>query len=502
MAAGRFAAAAPRLHWALQWCVVLLLLQQCAGADSEEAAVGVDASGAQVDDTGEFELLDHAGTRLAGQPKWTAFNQRCRQAVKKALVEPANAGTPSMLTLYPDPMTGVSVEPRSSPGDVRVVYVVLASRASAASVVSRLVRALYHPSHLFLVHTDLKTNSSTHERLQGFAAARPNVHVLKTRRLVQWAGFSMVLALLDALSSFVGRLDFDFVIPISDGELALRTNEEMVAFLGRFRGRSMVRVAAHEEGGRLGTSEARHADHDLLGRYPVIECGGFGFVTVNATLPKLDPKRPCCFGGSGPLVEATVPFEPPRPAEGALIYRGSQWGVLSAELATYLVRDPAAHRWGRILERRLLADELFLPTGAPRYIELLTELHREPHFKSHLEPYFKPHLELPLRGGLWAMAELAMIRRGPHSVLPPPAAPSRDELAFPLRPHQPQLPRRPPAARVLRRACRVLGPAWCRVGRCHVPQPDELGGGWSAAGAVALRTQADANARPIAAARV
>ena len=57
-------AAAPRMHWALQWCVVLLLLPQCAGADSEEAAVGVDASGAQVDDTGEFELLAIPGHHL------------------------------------------------------------------------------------------------------------------------------------------------------------------------------------------------------------------------------------------------------------------------------------------------------------------------------------------------------------------------------------------------------------------------------------------------------
>ena len=44
----------------------------------------------------------------------------------------------------------------------------------------------------------------------------------------QWGGFTTVLQLLDALASFVDRLEFDFVIPLSDSDLALRTNEEMV----------------------------------------------------------------------------------------------------------------------------------------------------------------------------------------------------------------------------------------------------------------------------------
>lgn len=348
--------------------LVLLVLfspkLRCEGADPPgDAVVGVGATGALIPDGSlSYELLDHAGQPLSAQARWSAFEQRCRQAIKKALEEPANGGTPSMLTLYPDPMTGVSVEPRNSPDDVRIVYVVLASRPWAASVVSRLVRALYHPSHLFLIHADLKANASMHERLQAFAAARPNVHVLKTRRLVQWAGFTMVLALLDALSSFVDRLDFDFAVPLADSELALRTNEEMVDFLMPFKGRSFVRVEPHEPGGGLGPSEGRAVSHELLARRPVIECGGFGFVSVNATLARPDSRRPCCFGSSGPLVEATIPYAPPQPKPTEHVYTGSQWGILSAELARYLVRDPAAHRWGRILERRLLADELFLPS--------------------------------------------------------------------------------------------------------------------------------------------
>ena len=79
-------------------------------------------------------------------------------------------------------------------------------------MVTRLIHALYHPSHLFLVHVDLKANTSILTQLQSLAETRTNVHVLKTRRLVQWGGFSMVFAMLDAIASFIDRVDFDFFI--------------------------------------------------------------------------------------------------------------------------------------------------------------------------------------------------------------------------------------------------------------------------------------------------
>ena len=41
---------------------------------------------------------------------------------------------------------------------------------------------------LFLVHVDLKANASMHTSLVEHAKSLPNVHILKTRRLVQWGG--------------------------------------------------------------------------------------------------------------------------------------------------------------------------------------------------------------------------------------------------------------------------------------------------------------------------
>lgn len=198
----------------------------------------VDAAGAQRpligenDAREELELFDHTGQPLSAKPKMEPVVQRCQKSLQTLLKEGDTEY--KKLTFYPDALAGVSVEPRALPDDPRLVYFVLTSRPSAAAVVERLLRSLYHPSHLFLLHADLKMNASNFGELAGLAALRPNVHLLKTRRMVQWGGFSMVLAMLDGLASFVDRIDFDFFLNIADSELSLRTNEEVV---GPSRGR-------------------------------------------------------------------------------------------------------------------------------------------------------------------------------------------------------------------------------------------------------------------------
>lgn len=319
--------------------------------------------------TNEFELTDSDGNQLALAPHMKPLDARCQQSLRRAIADGANLadenGTEKKLAVYPDSLAGVAIEPRSHASDVRIVYFILASRPSAPTMVTRLIHALYHPSHLFLVHVDLKANTSILTQLQSLAETRTNVHVLKTRRLVQWGGFSMVFAMLDAIASFIDRVDFDFFINLADSELALRTNEEIMSFLRPFRGRGFVRID-----GAL--PSRRHAFvGGALRSTPVIECGGFGFVSVNTThndsaaRPTSAAVGPeCCVGQSGPLVHGAVPgFEAPRPPGDAHgTYRGSQWAILPSAACRYLLEDPSARRWARVFERRVMADELYLPT--------------------------------------------------------------------------------------------------------------------------------------------
>jgi protein xylosyltransferase len=73
----------------------------------------------------------------------------------------------------------------------------------------------------------------------------PNIHLMRTRRLVQWGAWTMNLVLLDALHTAVSAgIDFDVVINLSDADIALRTNDEIVTFLREHKGRQFVHVSA------------------------------------------------------------------------------------------------------------------------------------------------------------------------------------------------------------------------------------------------------------------
>ena len=158
-------------------------------------------------------------------------------------------------------------------GNVRLVYLIgVGGRPSAHLVVSRLLYALYSPTHLFLIHLDVKAEAAAAEACYALQRSHPNVRVLGARRLVQWGMFSMVAIALDAMASVVAsRLHFDFFINLSDADLALRTDAEMRAFLGRMRGRSLINV--HEGGGPALQDATR-----FINGHTVVECGGCGFL--------------------------------------------------------------------------------------------------------------------------------------------------------------------------------------------------------------------------------
>ena len=106
-------------------------------------------------------LVDHDWLDVVrADNNMSALEQRCQRAIKRAAWQEARALPPF---LYTDALDGVSVGDRDDPGDPRIVYFIGASRDTAAIMVSRLVLALYHTSHLFLIHVDLKAAPTVHE---------------------------------------------------------------------------------------------------------------------------------------------------------------------------------------------------------------------------------------------------------------------------------------------------------------------------------------------------
>ena len=245
-------------------------------------------------------------------------------------------------------------------GGVSIAYLVMAHRAFAHASVGRLIRVLWDRAHLFMLHFDLRANTSMIEFLHSKFESAPNIRFMEHRRAVGWGAFSMVSVLLEAMATAFGSPPgFDFFINLSDADLPLRTNAELTGFLGGFRGRSFVSVKFPH------VDELRYHAHAHMRRSSWLECSGRGFLVVNQTAATLfgnEPRR-CCYARSGPIVYAPLPLGRPAPPDGWEFFHGSQWGILARDAVEYLLRAPRAVAFAQHLELTYMSDETFLQTA-------------------------------------------------------------------------------------------------------------------------------------------
>jgi hypothetical protein len=154
---------------------VLLALLHCCGAVDDVRRAIVDVSGNQaVDSTQQYELFDHNEQPLSAQPKMASFNQRCQQAVRRAVADAAE-GHAGRIPLYPDPLFHVTVAPRASPDDPRIVYFIMVARDNAYAAVQRLISAFYHPSQVCAWHVHGMCMACARPSL--YPSAHVHVHV-------------------------------------------------------------------------------------------------------------------------------------------------------------------------------------------------------------------------------------------------------------------------------------------------------------------------------------
>jgi hypothetical protein len=206
----------------------------------------------------------------------------------------------------------------------------------------------------------------------------------------------MMLPLLDALKTITERtIDYDFVINLSDADVALRTHDEILRFLRPYRGRNLVQV-------HTGDNEWLAKARNFTAAHTLVECGGYGYVAINSSGP-IDlgtdnatglQHRVCCFGRTGPILYSNVSLLHATAARQAVeddranqttLHTGSQWVILDRAFSTYLVTSPAAARWMRVFERRFLSDEGFLHTA------LMHSPHRHTLVNTNLRYIMWPH---------------------------------------------------------------------------------------------------------------
>jgi len=96
---------------------------------------------------------------------------------------------------------------------LKIAYLVVAHRNGPQ--LGRLLSAIDHPDHTYVVHVDQRADASVHDAARTFAAARRNVHVLPSRKII-WAGPSLLEVQLAGIEAALrSSADWQYLINLS-----------------------------------------------------------------------------------------------------------------------------------------------------------------------------------------------------------------------------------------------------------------------------------------------
>uniref|UniRef100_F6TSW7 Xylosyltransferase 1 n=1 Tax=Ornithorhynchus anatinus TaxID=9258 RepID=F6TSW7_ORNAN len=118
---------------------------------------------------------------------------------------------------------------------VRIAFV-LVVHGRASRQLQRMFKAIYHKDHFYYIHVDKRSNYLYRQVLQ-FAGQYPNVRVTSWRMATIWGGASLLTTYLQSMRDLMEMTDWpwDFFINLSAADYPIRTNDQLVAFLSRYR---------------------------------------------------------------------------------------------------------------------------------------------------------------------------------------------------------------------------------------------------------------------------
>uniref|UniRef100_A0AAX7UJH0 Xylosyltransferase 1 n=1 Tax=Astatotilapia calliptera TaxID=8154 RepID=A0AAX7UJH0_ASTCA len=118
---------------------------------------------------------------------------------------------------------------------VRIAFV-LVVHGRASRQFQRLFKAIYHASHYYYIHVDQRSNY-LHRQVQTLATQYPNVRVTPWRMATIWGGASLLTMYLRSMADLLAMRDWswDFFINLSAADYPIRTNDQLVAFLSKYR---------------------------------------------------------------------------------------------------------------------------------------------------------------------------------------------------------------------------------------------------------------------------
>ncbi|XP_044927852.1 xylosyltransferase 1 isoform X2 [Mustela putorius furo] len=118
---------------------------------------------------------------------------------------------------------------------VRIAFV-LVVHGRASRQLQRMFKAIYHKDHFYYIHVDKRSNY-LHRQVLQFAGQYGNVRVTPWRMATIWGGASLLSTYLQSMRDLLEMTDWpwDFFINLSAADYPIRTNDQLVAFLSRYR---------------------------------------------------------------------------------------------------------------------------------------------------------------------------------------------------------------------------------------------------------------------------
>ncbi|XP_032900359.1 xylosyltransferase 2 [Amblyraja radiata] len=134
-----------------------------------------------------------------------------------------------------------SVDPTSIQNPIRIAYV-LVVHGRAIRQLKRMIKAIYHQRHFYYIHVDKRSNY-LHREVMQLAQQYPNVRVTPWRMVTIWGGASLLKMYLNCMKDLLEITDWhwDYFINLSATDYPTRTNDELVGFLSKYRGKNFLK---------------------------------------------------------------------------------------------------------------------------------------------------------------------------------------------------------------------------------------------------------------------
>ncbi|KRX39213.1 Xylosyltransferase oxt [Trichinella murrelli] len=113
----------------------------------------------------------------------------------------------------------------------------------AVRQVVRLLRLIYRPEHIYLVHVDSRQNHMYREMISlQKSISATNFHVLTRRFPTIWGGASLLKMFLSSADELLQlSSDWEYLVNLSESDMPLRPVDELASLLGNCNGTSFLR---------------------------------------------------------------------------------------------------------------------------------------------------------------------------------------------------------------------------------------------------------------------